>query len=136
MFQFASNDPQWGKGAVGDIRKRLVRHRPFYAPILPNVPFISGILFAIPISIIVLAFIHETEVTGLLVVVVALSLLLMAANSVIWRRYQKRRAFVHTVIAREARERSWSWIKVTASVVAGVAAFAANVASLIVLLTR
>jgi hypothetical protein len=132
QFYISSTDPTWGKGFVQTAKKRLGRHTPWYAGLLPWVPAVSGALTALPPLFILLAVLHEQRVTGLLVVVVVLSVLVFAGNLWFWREYMKRRFLAHTVIRREQPQHDWVWAKV----IGAVATFAANIATLILLFVR
>lgn len=132
QFYVASTDPTWGKGFVQTIKRRLGRHTPWYAPLLPWVPAVSGVMTALPPFFVLLAVLHEQRVTGLLVVVVVLSVLVFIGNLWFWRQYMRGRFLAHTVIRRAEPQQDWAWVKV----IGGVVAFAANVATLILLFVR
>lgn len=132
----SSDDVNWGKGAVGTIKNRLQRHRPWFAPLLGLVPVISGVVASLPVWFIVAALAHERRVTATLIAVVVLSLLLLAAMAWFWREYFNNRLLAHTVIHRARTLRNWSSVKFLIATVAVAADVATLIALLIILLSQ
>jgi hypothetical protein len=130
QFHVSTTDPLWGKGAVETIRRRLQRHRPWYSPLLRAAPALFGLLLPLPPFFIAIAVSHERQVSALLVAVVVLSASIFIATIVLWRRYMKHRSFANTVIVRERRRQDWRGL----GLVLGAVAFAADIATLAVLL--
>lgn len=126
----SSDDVNWGRGAVGAIKKRLERHRPWFARLVSSMPFICGALTPLPALFIVIAAALEQRLSGVLVAVIILSLFLQGVLIWVWHAYLDHRLLAHTVIYRAEQLRTWASVKFFVA----VTAVAADVATLIVLL--
>jgi hypothetical protein len=131
-FHVSSSDVIWGKGAVGSIRASFRRYTPWFGPLLRFLPAVFGILLPLPALFILVALDHRRGEVAPVTAIVILSVMLLAGIGWLTIQTLRSRVLPHTAIFREERVRNWLLLRF----VVGVAAFLADIAVLIALITK
>jgi hypothetical protein len=133
-FSVASDDVLWGKGAVEDLKRRLRRHRPWFAPLIGALPAVSGAVFPFVFFAMLAAIISTARdgISALSLVVIVLSAVLLAGDAWLFSGHVRDRVLTHTVVSRTAS--TWDWQKLTIAI--ALVALVGDLAAVIALFVK